>query len=188
MRLDETSRDKRRDETRQDTRNQETRRDKRWHFRNRIFRPSERRRITLRKQYTLDPTLSWTLRITFSGGQNALQADNEASYHVVDDFRPGITTSHCSTLRRHENVILQGLWDPRIKAILHHWLTEILHSMVIDFIVERLLPDCLITLKNHIFKLPRSGWHKANYPRVEDLTTRCQKWRKFAHRKPYNLV
>ena len=118
MRLDETRRDKRRDETRQDTRNQETRRDETRHFRNRIFRSSERRRITLRKQYTLDPTLSWTLRITFSGGQNALQADNEASYHVVDDFRPGITTSHCSTLRRHENVILQGLWDPRIIDLL----------------------------------------------------------------------
>ena len=60
--------------------------------------------------------------------------------------------------------------------------------MVIDFIVERLLPDCLIKLEESHFQVAKQWLTKANYPRVEDLKTRRQKWRKVAHREPYSLV
>ena len=52
---------------------------------------------------------------------------------------------------------------------------EILHSMVIDFIVERMLPDCLINLVESHFQVAKQWLTKANYPRVEDLRTRRQK-------------
>jgi len=60
-RQDETSRDKKRQETRRDNTRHEKPRDETRetrHFRNRNFRPSKRRRIPLRNQYTLDPRLS----------------------------------------------------------------------------------------------------------------------------------
>ena len=64
------------------------------------------------------------------------------------------------------------------------WRPEIIHSMVI----ERLIPDCLITLVESHFQVAKQWLTKANYPRVEDLKTRCQNWLKVAHRKHYSIV
>jgi len=56
------------------------------------------------------------------------------------------------------------------------WRPEILHSMVIDFIVERLLPDCLITFEESHFQvatqwltlsqLPSSGGFNDTLPKM----------------------
>ena len=165
MRLDETRRDNRRDETRQDKTRETKRRDEtreKRHFRNCIFRPSERRRIMLRKQYTLDPRLSWTL----TGGQNHLEADNETSYHVVD-FRPGITTSHYSTLWRNENVILQGLLDNGV-TIVQQW-SQLPWSggfqAAIIMSSKTMMPwsEGLINLEASHFHFA-TMWHETNHP------------------------
>jgi len=152
-RQDESRRDKkrqetRRNETRQNTRNQETRRDKTRHFRNRIFRPSERRRITLRKQYTLDPRLSWTLKNNtfrrpkcFRGWQWS-QLPCSGGFQTRYHYQPLldiVATWKCdpSSFMRPSD---QGYFSSLTYYLLL-WRPEILHSMVIDFIVTRLLNE-----------------------------------------------
>jgi len=68
------------------------------HFRNPFFRPSKCRRRNETK-IPLIRVSHGPCRIPFSGGQNALEADNEVNYPGVEDFRTGISTVH---LRRYQ--------------------------------------------------------------------------------------
>ena len=160
MRLDETRRDKRRDETRQDTWNQETGRDEKRHFRNRILRPSERRRITLRKQYALDPRLSWTLknntfrRTKCFRGWQCSQLPGSGGFQTRCQYQPLLEIEapwKCYPSRSMRPSDQGYLASLTYNSLL--WRPEILHSMVFDFIVERLLPYCLITLEKSHFQV-----------------------------------
>ena len=123
-RRDKKRQETRRNETRKDTRNQETRRDETRHFRNRIFRPSERRRITLQKQYSLDPRLSWTLKNNTFRRPKCFRGWKWSQLPCSGGFQTRYHYQPLLEIEATKNVILQGLWDPRFTAILRHWLTN----------------------------------------------------------------
>ena len=132
------------------------------HFRNRILRPSERRRITLRKQYTLDPRLSWNLknytfrRPKYFRGWQWSQLPCSGGFQTRYHYQPLLeieATWKCDPSRFMRHSDQSYLASLTYYSLL--WRPEILRSMVIDFIVERLLPDCLITLEESHFQVAK---------------------------------